>query len=71
MGILSFVLSLESKTENGQQTPDSNTNPYTTFWFIGLEFKTTGDLAVDLDLTEPIQIFTDRGKINEIVYVQF
>ncbi|RMZ92928.1 poly(A) polymerase gamma, partial [Brachionus plicatilis] len=33
---------------------------YISFWFIGLEFKLTGDTTVDLDLTEPIQSFTDR-----------
>ena len=33
---------------------------YSTFWFIGLDFKLTSDSTVNLDLTESIQAFTDR-----------
>ncbi len=37
---------------------------YKTYWFIGLEFKTISDTTVDLDLTRPIQDFTDRGFLK-------
>ena len=32
-----------------------------TFWFIGLEFNLTSETSVDLDLTESIQQFIDKG----------
>ncbi len=34
---------------------------FKSLWFIGLQIKPNADGAVDLDLTEPIQEFTDRG----------
>lgn len=39
---------------------------YVSFWFLGLKFNHTGESSVNLDLTEPIQSFTDRGFFNLI-----
>lgn len=57
----------ESNSPEKAQTEESNspnseiqTTTFTTFWFIGLEIKPNVEGAVDLDLTEPIQDFTDR-----------
>jgi hypothetical protein len=49
-----------SDSASSSSTTSTTVVNYTTFWFIGLEFKTTSDSAVKLDLTEPIQLFTDR-----------
>jgi hypothetical protein len=44
---------------------------YLTFWFVGLEFKVTSDSAVNLDLTDSIQSFTDRGTISILFHLSF
>jgi hypothetical protein len=45
------------------QTEVDVTN-YSTFWFIGLEFKITNNELVDLNLTDTIQSFTDMSKMT-------
>jgi len=53
---MSKIVLFVSKTEENLSQFE-----YITFWFVGLVFKLpTGDQTVDLDLTEPIQSFTDR-----------
>ncbi len=49
-------------TSNSSTTDSQFVQIYSTFWFIGLEIRQNTETAVDLDLTEPIQDFTDRGK---------
>ena len=46
-----------------ETTSESTENPNlnSTFWFIGLKFDKTMIGQVDLDLTEPIQDFTNKG----------
>lgn len=51
-----------STSPSSSATPTTHTQ-YSTLWFIGLVFNVTGDSTVNLDLTEPIQSFTDRGNL--------
>ena len=37
---------------------------YLTQWFVGLEFKANNETAVDLNLTETIQGFTDLSNLS-------
>ena len=58
--------SLETSHIDSPSSPTSASNSgsimvYSTLWFTGLEIKQNTDSAVELDLTEPIQDFTDRG----------
>jgi hypothetical protein len=50
------------------QTEVDVTN-YSTFWFIGLEFKITNNELVDLNLTDTIQSFTDMSKMTNFSYL--
>jgi hypothetical protein len=50
---------LEATTTTATEV-DSKVQIFTTFWFLGLEIKANPEGAVNLDLTEPIQDFTDR-----------
>lgn len=52
----------KSKIEDNSENSQAKLLVYTTFWFIGLEFNLTSDTGVDLDLTEAIQSFTDKGR---------
>lgn len=67
---------VETSSQEGSEPAVENTTTtnYITFWFIGLEFEISKDTTVDLDLTEPIQSFTDRvygqaQKLNIILPV--
>ncbi len=51
---------MENFELNGSSSPSSTITVYKTYWFIGLEFKVFSE-TVDLDLTRPIQDFTDKG----------
>ena len=53
----------DSTTSLNPSIVDLNLQVFSTFWFIGLEIKQNTESAIDLDLTEPIQDFTDRGLL--------
>lgn len=63
-----FVFKKRSKADQSGVDDDSDSRnldattvqTFTTFWFVGLQIKPNVEGAVDLDLTEPIQDFTDR-----------
>ncbi len=49
--------------ESSQDSVTADLETFTTLWFIGLQIRPNVEGAVDLDLTEPIQEFTDRGSV--------
>ena len=49
------------ESSSDHSSSDTTQTIYNTYWFIGLEFRLISDSTVDLDLTRPIQDFTDRG----------
>jgi poly(A) polymerase len=63
-----YQQSKERTVENSQQSNNEQTSLssvvkvtfYSTYWFIGLDFKTNTDSVVELNLTDVIQEFTDR-----------
>lgn len=50
----------ENPNEESEETPATI---YLTQWFVGLEFVTSSETAVDLNLTDTFQSFTDLSKI--------
>jgi len=64
--IISYIFhsKIEESPENAETSSTGSSNTqliYMTLWFIGLEFKLSSETTVDLDLTESIQSFTDKG----------
>ena len=49
--------------ESSQDSVTTDSETFTTLWFVGLQIRPNVEGAVDLDLTEPIQEFTDRGSV--------